>query len=268
MLWECCGRSCRLLVIGWALVLAQPAAAQFSLNELHLQRGRIEAPGFAGGGRHATTILTFQHASADAWTQRFYFIDFARDGGDDGFNDNDFYGEFYATLSLSRLLGRSLRWGPIADAGLQLGLNMGAQAKLLKSLPGLRLSLTLPGFAMAALELNAYTDHSSGLAAGGAPAQSDSWHVNVAWVRPFVLAGQSFSIEGHAEYIASRRNELGQAVSWWLLAQPQLRWDVGAALGATPGHWFAGVEWQWWQNKLGDPATDENVLQALLVWRF
>lgn len=259
---------CRALLMLLGPVLALPAAADFSLNELHLQRGRIEAPGFAGGGRHDTTILTFQHASADAWTQRFYFIDFVRDGGADGFNDNDFYGEFYLSLSLSQLLGRPLRWGPVRDVGAQFGLNMGAEAKLLKSLPGLRLALALPGFAWAALELNAYNDHSSGLSRGGAPAQSDSWHINFAWARPFALAGQDFSLEGHVEYIASRRNELGQPVSWWVLAQPQLRWDFGPALGALPGQWFAGLEWQWWQNKLGDPATDENVLQALLVWRF
>ena len=29
-----------------------------------------------------------------------------------------------------------------------------------------------------------------------------------------------------------------------------------------------GIEYQFWQNKLGDPDTDESTVQALLVWKF
>ena len=29
-----------------------------------------------------------------------------------------------------------------------------------------------------------------------------------------------------------------------------------------------GVEYQFWMNKLGDGSTDENAVQALLVWEF
>ncbi len=29
---------------------------------------------------------------------------------------------------------------------------------------------------------------------------------------------------------------------------------------------FVGIEWQFWMNKPGDKETDENSVQALLVW--
>lgn len=46
-----------------------------------------------------------------------------------------------------------------------------------------------------------------------------------------------------------------------LLAQPQLRWRVTERVRM-------GIEYQYWMNKLGDGATDENTVQALLVWQF
>jgi hypothetical protein len=31
---------------------------------------------------------------------------------------------------------------------------------------------------------------------------------------------------------------------------------------------LVGIEYQYWQNKLGDRNTDESVAQFLVVWRF
>lgn len=31
---------------------------------------------------------------------------------------------------------------------------------------------------------------------------------------------------------------------------------------------FIGIEWQIWINKLGEDNTDENAIQALIVWRL
>ena len=47
----------------------------------------------------------------------------------------------------------------------------------------------------------------------------------------------------------------------WILAQPQIRWNPDDRISL-------GIEYQLWMNKLGDGATDENVIQALLVWKF
>ncbi|HEX4853882.1 MAG TPA: hypothetical protein VFV21_06915, partial [Arenimonas sp.] len=74
-----------------------------------------------------------------------------------------------------------------------------------------------------------------------------------------------FVFTGHAEYIGSRRNEFGGKVAHWVLAQPQLRWDAGKALWGRGGQFLLGIEYQFWQNKLGDPGTDERAAQLLLV---
>ena len=47
-----------------------------------------------------------------------------------------------------------------------------------------------------------------------------------------------------------------------ILAQPQLRWDIGGENGL-----FVGIEYQYWSNKLGTE-VDESVVQLLGVWQF
>ena len=71
----------------------------------------------------------------------------------------------------------------------------------------------------------------------------------------------NLSIEGHLEYIGGRDNEFGGKVEPWILAQPQFRWSPNE-------HLSLGLKYQYWLNKLGDGATDENTVQALLVCKF
>ena len=78
------------------------------------------------------------------------------------------------------------------------------------------------------------------------------------WARPI---GERFSIEGHVEYIGERTDAFGQTVEAWIQAQPQFRYKVTDNLSI-------GIEYQFWQNKLGDADTDESAVQALLVWKF
>ncbi len=46
-----------------------------------------------------------------------------------------------------------------------------------------------------------------------------------------------------------------------ILTQPTVIWHATKNVGL-------GIEYQYWQNKLGDKDTDESVVQALAVWRF
>ena len=139
---------------------------------------------------------------------------------------------------------------------------------MLKFLPGIRLSWNIPGFAFLNTDFTAYIDANEGASSGGAPKESDSFMIDVNWAYPFEIGTQKFSIEGHAEYIHRRENEFGGRVHSWILAQPQFRWDIGNALFGNPDKLFVGTEIQYWNNKLGDSATDEFAVQALVVWRF
>ena len=245
------------------------SAADWSTTEIQYQRGNLAAPTFAAGGGNAmTNIITVQHASGWGIGDLFFFVDFLRDNRIDGFNDTDYYGELYANFSLGKITGKPVGFGPVKDVGLLAGINKGGDPKVLKYLPGVRLSWDAPGFQFLNSDFTAYIDSSAGVAQGGAPAESDSYMVDVNWAYPFAIGKHSFSIEGHAEYIGKRHNEFGAPVSAWILAQPQFRWDLGKAWYDKPNQLFVGIEYQYWRNKLGDKNTSESRPQILAVWRF
>lgn len=258
------------LVCLLALTLSTPVFAErlFSNTEIHLQRGTLDAPGFAGGEDASTTIITLQNATSWRHVELFVFLDIIDDNRRDRFNDNDLYGELYLGGGLGKAFGHDGGIGPWKDVGWVFGLNAAADAKVRKVLPGIRLYWDAPGFVFLNTDITAYLDDSRGVARGGAPKEGDSFMVDVSWLSVFDIGGQSFSITGHAEYIDSRRNEFNGRVASWVLAQPQFRWDAGKALFGTPGRFHLGIEYQYWRNKLGDPGTDESAAQLLAVLAF
>ena len=234
-------------------------------TEFHLQYGQHKNP--FSGTEHQTVVFTVQQTSFWKYGDSFYFLDYLDDDARDGFNDRDFYGEWYPTLSLGKLRKKEFRAGPIRDFSLIGGVNVGGDAKVVKYLPGLRISWDLPGFQFLNTDLTAYIDDNTGLMGGGAPKTDDSFMFDVSWGLPFDLGRQSFAIVGHAEYIASRTNELGQKEEGWMLAQPQFLWDLGKAMAEAPQKLMVGIEYQYWVNKLGTD-RDESVAQLLVVWRL
>lgn len=244
-----------------SLIVWQPAtAADWSNTELHIQIGNLDVPSFAGGGDSDHVIYTLQHASGWKYGDNFFFID-VLDGDRAGFQDFDMYGEWYTNFSLGKITGKPVGRGLVKDVGIILGFNWAADANVKKYLPGVRLSLDLPGFAFANLDITAYLDDSEGVASGGAPSEDNSFMIDFNWARPFKIGDSNFSIEGHIEYIGERDNEFGGQVESWILAQPQFRWYPRDNIAL-------GIEYQFWQNKLGDAATDESAIQALFVWKF
>ena len=244
-----------------SFALLQPAyALDWSRTELHFQYGNLAVPTFAGGGDAEHFIYTLQHASGWQYGDNYFFVD-VLDAQDSDFQDFDVYGEWYANFSLGKITGRKVGAGLVSDVGVILGFNWARKPGIKKYLPGLRLSLDLAGFAFANLDFTAYIDDSDGVSSGGAPSESNSFMIDFNFMRPFEIGGVNFSIEGHAEYIGGRQNEFGGTVEPWILAQPQLRWNAH-------DRFSLGIEYQFWMNKLGDGATDESVVQTLIVWKF
>lgn len=246
------------------VALALPVAAT-AQTEFQYQFGRLANP--FSGERAYTSILTVQQASSWVLGDSFLFIDFLQDSRTDGFNDKNFYGEWYPTLSLGKISGHKVGAGTLRDIALISGINFDGDADVLKYLPGIRLSWDVPGFAFLNTDMTAFIDASSGVARGGAPKTGNSFMFDVNWGASFALGRQDFWVSGHAEYIGAVTSELGAPVKDWILAQPQLGWDVGKAISGLAGKLFLGVEYQFWSNKLGTDDHD-NVAQLWLMWRL
>ncbi|MCO7223901.1 hypothetical protein [Pleionea sp. CnH1-48] len=247
-----------------ALASISASSAEWSNTEIHFQYGKLKALSFAGGVEADTSIITFQHASGWKYGGNFFFVDRIDDNRPDGFNDQDWYGEWYTNLSMNKMSGRQPgEW--LADWGPIMGFNFAADSSVTKYLPGIRFSWNIEGFAYLNTDFTAYIDDSEGVNDGGAPIQDDSYMIDVSFNYPFSVGEHDFQITGHAEYIGERTDELGNEVSDWILAQPQFRYDLGKALWNDAGKTFIGIEYQYWRNKLGDSAIKENTAQFLFV---
>ena len=244
-----------------ALLAAAPGHGfQWSNTELQLQVGNLDIPVFAGGGDDLHLVYTFQHANGWKYGDNFVFVDVI-DAQRSGFQDFDIYGEWYSNFSLGKITGNEVGAGIVSDIGIITTLQRADDAKIQKYGAGIRLSLDLPGFAFANFDTLALFDASKGVDSGGAPKEGDSMLMDFNFGRPFKIGESSFSIEGHIEYRSGPKNEFGQKAKSWILAQPQLRWHPTERIAV-------GIEYQFWLNKLGEGATDESAVQALLVWKF
>ena len=248
------------MCVGLAAVIALPSAAQ---TEFAWQYGKLVNPFTADGTRVTSSILTFQNASGWKYGGSFFFIDFLDDAENDGFNDKEFYGEWYPTLSLGKVSGREISLGALRDVSVLGGINFDGDANVLKVLPGVQLSWSVPGFIFLNTDFTAMVDASNGLEKGGAPKTDDvGFMFDVSWLYPFKIGPVSFTWTGHAEWISGVTNETGAEVKAWILAQPQLTVDV-----TGDGMLNVGVELQYWLNKLGS-THDEFTPQLLVAWRM
>ncbi|WOH36006.1 outer membrane protein OmpK [Thalassotalea fonticola] len=266
-------------VIASAALMSATASAEIWGNtEVHLQAlGELEQVGT--GGTADTTIITFQHAGGWEYGDNFFFVDHLRYSVNDDANfpvddSSEFYGEWYSNFSLGAITGSDLSFGPVKDIGIVAGANFAPEVDSMWVLPGVRFSLDLPGFAFAQIDVTSYIHQGGGSASSQVFTVVDedsSFMVDFAWAYPFKIGSTSWSIEGHLEYIDGRQqtNNFGTTeLESWILFQPQIRLDLGEVLGNKAGQLFVGIEYQYWQNKLGEDGTDDNAAQFLAVWRF
>ncbi|OZG73957.1 hypothetical protein BTA51_09260 [Hahella sp. CCB-MM4] len=237
------------------------SAANWSVTEAQMQHGDLKQA-FVNEDR-STTILTLQHASGWAYGDNFFFFDHLNYSNEAGGDGDELYGEWYSNFSLGKISGKDLSFAFVRDLGVIAGFNFAPEVDTIYYLPGIRLALDLPGFAFANLDMTAYIQDSDML-----PKEDDSFMVDFNWAYPFSIGSAAFSVEGHVEYIDGAENDAGGERESWILAQPQVRYDIGKSLFSQPDSLFIGIEYQYWQNKLGDKNTDENTVQALGVWRF
>jgi nucleoside-specific outer membrane channel protein Tsx len=266
------------LALTAALNAPMASAEIWSNTEVQLQAlGELERVGT--GGTADTTIITFQHAGGWEYGDNFFFMDYSRYSVNNNANfpvsdSSELYGEWYSNFSLGAITGNDLSFGPVKDIGLVAGFNYAPEVDSAWVLPGVRFSLDLPGFAFAQIDVTGYMHQGGGSTDSSiftVVDEDSSFMIDFAWAYPFKVGATSWSIEGHLEYIDGRTqvNNFGTTeLESWILFQPQVRLDVGELIGTPSNRLFAGIEYQYWKNKLGTKGVDDNTVQFLAVWRF
>lgn len=206
------------------------------------------------------SIITVTHADGWSLGRNFFFMDtYISDGGQS--QQTSVYGEAYSYFTLGKLLKKDLSLGMFKDINATVGVNAGENFDTPKSgsrifLYGITLDFNLPGFKMFTLDVLQHEQLDT-------VPNGNSWQITPVWIFPFTIADTKWSIVGFADFIGKKN--AGYAYN--IITQPQLRLDVGDLWGKS-GHFYAGIEYQYWHNKYGIQGLNESLPQALLLWKF
>lgn len=211
------------------------------------------------------TLLTIENSSGWGWGNSFGFIDISKSDETDK-RATAIYGEWYPSVSISKLTETNFSYGLLRDVSMTGGINAGRKstgANPLVYLPGITVDLTIPSFAF--LNVGGYAYIDKGTIKNG---QSNGCHetgfqATSAWLLPFTINETKVRFEGFIDYITSHGK-----CSEQVLAQPRISFDFGSLIGLSSNHLFGGIEYQYWHNKFGNRNLDESFPQALLMYRF
>jgi len=212
-----------------------------------------------GGKEYEATYFTFENATAHNWGGTFLFID--RDQGQGGEEGTDnVYGEFAPTLNGSWLTGSDLSFGPVKDVFLAGQYEFGGGTQVNNYLTGFGLAWDLPGFQF----FNTAVYYVNNNASSGDPI-SDDLQLTVTWAAPFEVGAARFLIDGYIDWSTGESDHKSE-----FQFTPQIKLDVSNFWG-KPGVLYAGIEYQYWNNKFGlnDTLIDtQSSVSALVKFHF
>ena len=225
------------------LSLTSAAGAQDFWHTENIQILRGETYELGSDGR---TIVTVEHANRWSHGDLFLFTDFTF--ADDG--SIAAYGEITPRFSLERMFGLDFGDGPVRDVFLTLNYERGEQG-LERYLGGISADLDLPGFVFFRVMALHRDD----------PARPGTTHqLTLAWNRPVTIGQTRLLFEGFSDIAGAE----GTGVANTLFV-PRALVNLGSLYG-EPGNLWAGVEWQYWDNKFGVDGVTESVVQLQLKW--
>ena len=195
---------------------------------------------------------------SDGWQygSNFFFTDIV-DRNDIGV---EVYAEVYSSLSMNKISGHDLSFGPIKDISLLAGLNISNKPEsdnFKAYLLGLSFDLSTPLFDYLQLNISSFKDDSVSGKYG--------MQITPVWSFPFELAELKFKFRGFTDFNVGNTNAPGV---FTILSQPQLLLDVGDLAGFKSDKLYVGTEYSHWHNKFAVKGTDENVVQVMIIGFF
>jgi nucleoside-specific outer membrane channel protein Tsx len=213
--------------------------------------------------------LTFEHASGWSFGDLFIFVDGikynteATNGAGDG---HTFYGEISPRLSLGKLSGSDLSFGPIKDVLLAATYEFG-EDDVDSYLLGPAIDLKVPGFDF--FQLNTYYRETDGKRDG-----SGVWQITPAWSYTLAVGDSDLVIDGFMDWVVDNDDSYHANLHF----NPQIKYDLAKAMGWGK-RFYVGVEYDYWSDKygidddsvLGDEilgGTDQSAISLLLKGHF
>ena len=264
------------LSIATALVLGTTAvashAADWSDTSIGFRTGSKFAEPF-GSNDIKKNIFNLTHVSGYKYGTNFFNGDYLMSDKKDpsflgaGSGAREIYVVYRHTLDLEKIVGSPFKFGPVRGVGLTGGFDVnvktdvGYNSKKQMAVLGPTLMFDVPGFLNVSLLELWESNQPSGKAFTPGPVDysipryryKSHPMLTAAWGIPIMDSG--FSFEGFANFIASKgKDEFGGDTAAETNIDAQVMYDLGALAGAK-GKFKVGIEYQYWKNKFGNPAT-------------
>ena len=259
------------------LVAAGPSARalDWSDNSIGVKYGhRWAEPGISEPIQK--TIYEFVHVSGDKLGTNLVVSQVLMSNGADpaaggGEGAQEFYGFYRRTLSLSKLTGSTMAFGPIKDVSLAARLervtkNISFAPSARKILAGLSADLAVPkGYAQ--LNLYAYNERNYNGFTGKSVKFDTTYRADIQWGIPFE-AGLPLEWRGGLAVIGTKgKDGFGNDTKTETRLYTELLTDIGST-GLK-----AGVAYEWWRNKYGAdaaliPGAKQSTPQLVAEYHF
>jgi len=250
------------IAIAFSALAAGAHGADWSDTSLGWRYGTKFAEPYGATDIHKN-ILSLTHVSGYKYGTNFFNADMLMsDSRDPGAGTTAGAQEVYVvyrnTIDLGKVSGKDLKSGWMRGAGLTVGFDFNSKndsyaSKKRMLVVGPTLMLDVPGFVnMSVLVLEESN------APAGVSRYSYKTHgaFEVDWGIPFGAGGVPLSFGGYALYIASKgTNEFGGPTAAETHIDMALMADVGALAGGPKSTFKAGIGYEYWRNKFGNPTT-------------
>ena len=185
--------------------------------------------------------VTFEHASGWSFGDLFVFVDGikynteATNGAGDG---HTFYGEISPRLSLGKISGADLSFGPIKDVLLAATYEFG-EDDVDSYLLGPAVDLNIPGFDY--FQLNTYLRTTDGRRDG-----DNVWQITPVWSYTIPVGDSDLVIDGFMDWVVDNDDSYHANLHF----NPQIKYDLAKAMGWGK-RFYVGVEYDYWSDKYG-----------------
>lgn len=185
--------------------------------------------------------ITFEHASGWSVGDLFVFVDGIKYNGDaeNGAGDgHTFYGEISPRLSLGKISGADLSFGPVKDVLLATTYEFG-EDDVESYLIGPGFDLAIPGFDY--FQINTYLRTTDGSRDG-----DGVWQITPVWSYTIPVGNSDLVIDGFMDWVTDNDDSYHANLHF----NPQIKYDVAKAFGVGKKV-YVGVEYDYWSDKYG-----------------
>jgi nucleoside-specific outer membrane channel protein Tsx len=202
-------------------------------------------------GKDIVDTVTLEHADAWRYGDNYFFMDVYHIAEQRRRLDFIWYLEYHPRISLSKIFGLHLAFGPIKD--VLLAHEFDFADRFFSHSTGIGFSLSVPRFSFANAKF---------MVRDNVRAHGVTWHMVFDWEVPFTVASVPLVYGGYIDVAGPEGSYVDTIYS-----DTQLLLDVGKWLGRE-SHLFVGVEFRYIHNQFYIDGADEYIPQPIVKWVF